>query len=91
MAIATTAERDLLTRAPSRRLSARDQEVLALSATGHTPETVAEMLQLTTETVRDSLASIIRRVGARSKMEAVMIVVRDGLIDLPVRGVPVLR
>src|SRR4051812_31036412 len=65
------------------RLTAQDQNILALAATGGTTPTVAKALGLSPETVRRSLASIIERVGARSKTEAVMIAVRHGLIDLP--------
>ena len=65
------------------RLTAQEQEVLALSATGWNATAVAEELGLTPETVRRSLASAIVRVGARSKIEAVMIAVRHGLIELP--------
>src|SRR5687768_16407024 len=65
------------------RLTAHEQDILALSATGWSTSAVAEALGVAPEAVRESLASIITRVGARSKIEAVMIAVRNGLIDLP--------
>jgi DNA-binding CsgD family transcriptional regulator len=60
----------------------QDQYILALTASGRTAIAVAETLGLTPETVSRSLASTIVRVGARSKIEAVMIAVRHGLVDL---------
>jgi DNA-binding CsgD family transcriptional regulator len=65
------------------RLTVQERDILALSATGWRTVAVAEALGLTPEVVRRSLASTITRLGARSKIEAVMIAVRNGLIDLP--------
>ena len=65
------------------RLTAQEQQMLALAATGWSADAVAEALGLPPEAVRRSLVSVIERVGARSKTEAVMIVVRNRLIDLP--------
>jgi DNA-binding NarL/FixJ family response regulator len=61
----------------------QEQEILARSAMGRSIVAVADDLGLTPEAVRRVLESIIARVGARSKIDAVMIVVRNGLIDLP--------
>jgi len=91
MAIAEALRTFATLRAPVRRLTAREQEILALSATGYDSETVADMLQLTPEVIREELSSIIQRVGARSKMEAVLIVVRRGLMDHPTPITPILR
>jgi two-component system response regulator DesR len=68
-----------------------EQDVLALAALGHSPSAIAEMLGYTPEAVRRSLAAIMARVGARSKMEAVVLVVRHGLIELPPRGAPIVQ
>jgi DNA-binding CsgD family transcriptional regulator len=65
------------------RLTGQEQEILARSASGCSITAVAEALGLAPEAVRWTLASIIKRVGARSKIEAVMIAVRNGLIELP--------
>ena len=64
-------------------LSAQQQAVLALSATGLISAEVAETLQLPVQAVRTELASAIRTLGAHSKLEAVIIALRLGLIDLP--------
>jgi DNA-binding CsgD family transcriptional regulator len=65
------------------RLTARGRDVLAVSATGRTSVEVAETLGLAPEAVRGSIASAITMLGARSKLEALVIAVRDGLINLP--------
>jgi DNA-binding CsgD family transcriptional regulator len=64
------------------RLTSQERDILARSATGWSATAVAEDLGLTPESVRRSLAAIIARVGARSKIEAAMIAVREGLIDV---------
>jgi DNA-binding CsgD family transcriptional regulator len=65
------------------RLTTQEQDILARCATGWSAAAVAEDLGLTPESVCRQLASIIERVGASSKIEAAMIAVREGLIDLP--------
>jgi two-component system, NarL family, response regulator DesR len=64
-------------------LTARQQAVLALSASGLISGEVADALQLPVQEVRTDLASAIVTLGARSKLEAVMIALRLGLIDCP--------
>jgi DNA-binding CsgD family transcriptional regulator len=65
------------------RLTRQEQDILARSATGWSASAVAEDLGLAPESVCRLLASIVERVGARSKIEAAMIAVREGLIDVP--------
>jgi DNA-binding CsgD family transcriptional regulator len=65
------------------RLTARERDVLAVSATGRTSAEVAEVLGLSPDAVRASIASAITKLGARSKLEAVVVALRDGLIELP--------
>ena len=63
------------------RLTAREQTVLALSATGRTVTEVAVILEMSQEAVRDTLASVVRKLKARSRLEAVIIAFRNGLLD----------
>src|SRR5262245_43486989 len=65
------------------KLHAHEQRVLALAASGWGTAAVAADLELSPEAVDRLLRSIIAKVGARSKVEAVLIAIRDGLIDLP--------
>jgi DNA-binding CsgD family transcriptional regulator len=63
-------------------LTPRECAVLAASATGRTVAEVAELLGQSPEEVRRHLGSAIARLGARSKLEAVLVALRRGLITL---------
>jgi DNA-binding CsgD family transcriptional regulator len=65
------------------RLTTLERDALTVSATGRTSAQVASDLDVSIEAVRDALGSAIVKIGARSKLEAVIIALRDGLIDLP--------
>lgn len=56
------------------------RRVLELSATGLVTTEVAAELDMTVEDVRASLAAAGAELGARSKLEAVIIAIREGLI-----------
>lgn len=62
-------------------LGCRERHVLAASARGLRVGDVAAELGLTDQKVRASLASAISKLGARSKLEAVLIALRRGEID----------
>jgi DNA-binding NarL/FixJ family response regulator len=64
-------------------LSEREIEVLAALATGASAQEVALQLMISTNTVRTHLRNIITKVEARSKLEAVIIAIREGRIELP--------
>jgi hypothetical protein len=64
-------------------LTSGDQRILSLAATGWSTSAIADALGMLPAAVSQSLALTIQCVGARSKMEAVLIAVRRGLIDLP--------
>jgi DNA-binding NarL/FixJ family response regulator len=64
-------------------LTAQEREVLRLSATGRSVLDVAEALEQSPEVIRRSLASAIDKLGAHSKLEAIIIVLRHGLVDRP--------
>jgi DNA-binding NarL/FixJ family response regulator len=70
---------------PVRRLdlSRRQLEVLALLADGASTEAIATELYLSVNTVRNHVQRTIRRLGAHSRLEAVAIALREGLISLP--------
>jgi DNA-binding NarL/FixJ family response regulator len=63
-------------------LTVQEYAVLAASATGLTVSEVAGHLGTSPDTVRQSIASAIRKLGARSKLEAVIIALGRGLITL---------
>jgi len=64
-------------------LTARERAVLAASATGLVVAEVAEVLALPPADVRRTLIGAIAKLGAHSKLEAVVIALRTGLIALP--------
>ena len=63
-----------------------DCSVLRLLGTGMTTAEVAEQLGLGPDAVRQHIDAAIAALGARSKLEAVVLALRQGLIDLPDRA-----
>ncbi len=63
-------------------LTAQECAVLSASATGLSVTEVAERLSISPGAVRASVTSAIVKLGARSKLEAVLIALRRGLIVL---------
>jgi DNA-binding NarL/FixJ family response regulator len=62
-------------------LSAREREVLRLLASGTGTQRIADTLVLSTHTVRNHVRNISAKLGAHSKLEAVAIATREGLLD----------
>lgn len=64
-------------------LSTREREVLVLVARGMANSAIAEHLMLSVNTVRNYVQSLLSKLGAHSKLEAVATAVREGIIDYP--------
>jgi LuxR family maltose regulon positive regulatory protein len=64
-------------------LTEGERRALRLSAQGLLVPEVAEEMCASPDTVRAVLASAIAKLGARSKLEAVIIAARRGDLDLP--------
>lgn len=64
-------------------LSARELDVLRELSTGASSAEAAERLCISLNTVRTHLKNILSKLDARSKLEAVIIAIRHGWIDLP--------
>ena len=62
------------------RLTGREAEVLQLVAEGLTNAAIAERLVVSLHTVRNHVARISRKLGAHSKLEALSIALRQGLV-----------
>jgi DNA-binding NarL/FixJ family response regulator len=62
-------------------LTAREQETLVLLAAGASTDEVSEQMGVTRNTVRNHVQRILDKLGARSKLEAVAIARREGLLD----------
>jgi DNA-binding NarL/FixJ family response regulator len=65
------------------RLTDRELEVLQLVAHGLTNAVIAERLVVSLHTVRNHVARISRKLGAHSKLEALSIGLRRGLVTPP--------
>jgi DNA-binding NarL/FixJ family response regulator len=63
-------------------LSSREVEVLQLIAVGNSTSEVAGRLYLSQHTVRNHVRNILQKLGAHSKLEAVVIASRQGLVHL---------
>jgi NarL family two-component system response regulator YdfI len=65
-----------------RALTVRELEILAMLAEGLSNRTIARRLHISTYTVKFHVASILGKLGAASRTEAVTVAVRRGLISL---------
>jgi DNA-binding CsgD family transcriptional regulator len=65
---------------PGSTLSSREREVLALVAQGASNKEIAIALDLSVSTVKFHVAAITEKLGARSRVDAVAIAVRAGLV-----------
>ncbi len=68
-------------REPGADLTAREREVLGLIAAGLSTSDVAARLFVSTNTVRNHVQSILNKLGAHSKLEAVVIATRERLLE----------
>jgi DNA-binding NarL/FixJ family response regulator len=64
-------------------LSPREREVLELLAAGASNQAIAGSLSVTVNTVRNHVQSVLTKLGAHSKLEAVSLGVREGIIAFP--------
>lgn len=65
---------------PAVELTPREQEVLELLAHGKSNAAIAEALFVSVHTVRNHVANLSTKLGAHSKLEALAIAVRRGLL-----------
>ena len=69
------------TTTPAQQLSRREIEVLRLLAQGLSTAELSVQMQLSINTVRNHVQKAIRRLGAHSKLEAVAIAQREGIVS----------
>jgi PAS domain S-box-containing protein len=65
---------------PARRLTPRQAEVLRLLERGCSTRQIADHLGVAHETVRNHIRALFRRLGAHSRLEAVLVAQREHLI-----------
>ncbi len=70
----------------SARLTAREQEVLALMGEGLDPSAIAERLVLSVYTARGHVKNVMMKLGAHTQLEAVVLATKSGV--LPPRSAP---
>jgi len=64
-------------------LTAREREILELIAEGLTNGAIAKRLFISVNTVRNHVQNVLAKLDAHSKLEALSIAIRNGLIDPP--------
>lgn len=69
-------------RVAERTLTAREREILGELARGRTGEQIARELGLSGETVRSHIRNVIRKLGAKTRVEALAIAIRRREIEL---------
>jgi len=62
-------------------LTPREMEVLSLLGEGASNQSIAEQLYLSLHTVRHHVQSVLTKLNAHSKLEAVVVATREGLIE----------
>ena len=72
-------------RAPH-ELTSREREILELIAEGLTNGAIAKRLFISVNTVRNHVQSILSKLDAHSKLEALSVAIREGLIKPPGHG-----
>ncbi len=73
-----SAEADAATRL--QRLTPRERQVLERMATGASPEEIAKTLGMSPHTLRTHVQNILLKLGVHSKMEALVLAIRHGLV-----------
>ena len=74
---------DVLPRlAETEQLSPRQLDVLRLLVAGRSTSQIASELHLAPETVRNHVRRLLKALGAHSRLEAVLIALRNGLVSL---------
>jgi DNA-binding NarL/FixJ family response regulator len=68
---------------PEHALTAREREILVLIGEGLTNGTIAKRLFISVNTVRNHVQRILAKLDAHSKLEALSVAIREGLIDPP--------
>jgi diguanylate cyclase (GGDEF)-like protein/PAS domain S-box-containing protein len=73
-------------RGPRADLTLREIEIVGLTASGLATKPLAECLGVSPNTVRNHVASILHKLEAHSKFEAVAIALREGIIEFDTTG-----
>lgn len=77
---------DLPRPSASGQLSPRQLDVLRLLVQAKSTNEMAAELHLAPETVRNHVRSLLKALGAKSRLEAILVALRDGLVSLDADG-----
>ena len=77
---------DGLPRRPETELSSRQLDVLRLLVQGKSTSEIADELHLAPDTVRNHVRSLLKVLGAHTRLEAALIALRHGLVSLDLDG-----
>lgn len=64
------------------RLSPREREILALLAGGMRNDDIATRLDISAQTVQTHVRNMLSKLGVRSRLEAVMLAARSGIVEV---------
>ena len=67
---------------PGQSLTMRERELLALLANSKSVDEIDVLLSLSSHTVRNHVRSILSKLHPRSQLDAVVIAVRAGLVEI---------
>lgn len=73
---------------PRTYITARERQVIVLAANGHTNRAIAQALGLGEETVKSRMQSILRKLRAKDRAQAVAVAIRIGLVALEEIAIP---
>ena len=73
---------ELASHAADDALSAREIEVLSLIAAGNSNKLIADQLEISEDTVKGHVKSILSKLGARDRTHAVTVALKRGIIEL---------
>ncbi len=66
-----------------KNLTEREIEVLEYVVQGKTNKEIAQILMVTYHTIKAHVASIIRKIGVKNRLEAALVAVSKGLVNHP--------
>jgi DNA-binding NarL/FixJ family response regulator len=69
------------------RLTPREREILGLLAHGAGTRAISEHLRISPNTVRSHVQALLWKLGVDSRLRAVALALRHGLVSIPGRGV----
>jgi DNA-binding CsgD family transcriptional regulator len=61
-------------------LTARERRVLAMAAVGKTASEIGDLLGITSRTVQEHMAMVVRKLGADSEANAIAVFLKSGLV-----------